>query len=317
MGGLLEWMWRILYKAPPIYAWRLLHGIRPEVLDIVGFVHGRPNGNNIYNRLFLGYRLENPIGIAAGLDKDASLMWIAWAMGAGFHVVGSVLPHPYSGVEPKVLVRLPNGGTINRLGLPSKGVDYVVDRLKYSKPPGMPIAVSIASFTPKGYRIVYDKISPYSSWVEVNISCPNVEDHSTFEDPNSIYTICSYLKQDRTPILLKIPHVRDEDILLEYLKVAVDCGYSGIVAGNTMKINYGGVNAGLGGPSLFKYTVNMVRTLRLRAPEGFKIIGVGGVDSGYRVRTLLDAGADLVEVLSAVINRGPYIISRIIGELSR
>ncbi|MEB3861007.1 MAG: hypothetical protein GSR84_02155 [Desulfurococcales archaeon] len=309
--------WRMLRSLPPLYAWRLLHSARAEVLDEAARVLGRPPAPGGLSRTFLGYTLEHPVGIAAGLDKDASMVWLAWSMGAGFHVVGSVLPHPYEGVEPKILVRLPSGGTVNRLGLPSKGPRVAYERLRVHKPPGMPIAVNIASFTAKGYGELYRLFSGVASWVEINISCPNVEDHRTFEDPDMVREICRYMKPLRAPALLKIPPTRDESVLARYLEASLDCGFSGIVAGNTMRIMYNGVPAGLGGPSLFETTLFMVRRLRSLAPRGFALVGVGGVDSGYRAKTLLDAGADLVEVMSAVIHRGPFAPWLVARELSQ
>ncbi len=312
----IEAGWRILRETPPLAAWRLLHRLRAEVLDGIARTVGRPKPPQGLSRDFLGVRVEHPIGIAAGLDKDASMVWLAWSMGAGFHVVGSVLPHPYPGVEPKVLVRLSDGGTINRLGLPSKGPSRVVERLSMHKPPGMPVAVSIAAFTPKGYGEVYRAVSGHAAWVEVNISCPNVETHRTFEDPEEVETICSYLKPRTSPILLKIPPTRDDALLKRYVDAATSCGFQGIVAGNTMKITYKGLNAGLGGPRLFNTTLYMIKRLRTHAPEGFKLIGVGGINNGAKAATLLKAGADLIEVLSAIIHRGPKTPWTIAKELS-
>ncbi len=316
--NLLNAGWKSLQSLPPLLAWRLLHSLPEILLDRIAWASGRPKPPQGLGLDFLGYRLKHPIGTAAGLDKDASLLWIAWAMGAGFHVVGSVLPHPYRGVEPKILVRLPGGGTVNRLGLPSKGPGPVEERLRIHRPPGMPVAVSIAAFTVDGYGRVYRRLGPLAAWVEVNISCPNVEDHRSFEDPGYLPSICSALRPRSSPILLKIPPTRDEELLKRYLRGAIDCGFQGIVAGNTRRITYRGVNAGLGGPSLFDTTLYMVRRLRSMAPSGFKIVGVGGVDSGRSARLLLEAGADLVEVMSAVIHRGPlapWLIASELGEL--
>ncbi len=309
--------WRTLRSLPPLYAWRLLHSARAEVLDETARILGRPPAPRGLARNFLGYRLEHPVGIAAGLDKDASMVWLAWSMGAGFHVVGSVLPHPNRGVEPKILVRLPGGGTVNRLGLPSKGPRTAYERLHLNKPPGMPIAVNIASFTVKGYGYLYKLFSSLASWIEVNISCPNVEDHRSFEDPEMVIELCRYMKPISTPALLKIPPTRDRGLLARYLEVSLECGFSGIVAGNTLRITYQGVPAGLGGSSLFETTLFMVRNLRSMAPPGFAVVGVGGVNSGSRAKALIDAGADLVEVMSAIVHRGPHAPWLIARELSQ
>lgn len=298
---------------PPLYAWRLFHSAPASVLDEIGRRVGRPPAPRGAARSFLGYNLEHPVGVAAGLDKDGSMIWLAWSMGAGFHVVGSVLPHPYEGVSPKILVRLPDGGTINRLGLPSRGPEGVYERVRLHRPPGMPVAVNIASFTAREYGTLYRFFSRVAAWIEVNISCPNVEDHRSFEEPDMVLEICRYMKPLEAPALLKIPSTRDTGLLSRYLEASLECGFKGIVAGNTRRITYHGIPAGLGGPSLFDTTLFMVRFLRSRAPSGFAIIGAGGVDYGSRARMLLEAGADLVEVMSAIIHRGPrapWLIAR-------
>lgn len=317
MVGLLEAGWRILRGLPPLLAWRILHGMPEELLDWVAGEAGRPPPPPGLESSLLGRRLEHPVGIAAGLDKDGRLLRLAWAMGAGFHVVGSVLPHPNPGVEPKVLARLPDGGTINRLGLPSPGPGPVVGRLRTRRPPGMPIAVSIAAFTPEGYGEAYRAVSEVADWVEVNISCPNVEAHRSFEEPGVALEICSHLKPRRAPLLLKIPPTREEERLEAYLDVAGECGFQGIVAGNTMRVAYRGIPAGLGGPKLYPVTLRMTRLLRQWAPKGFAVVAVGGVDSGWKLLELLEAGADAVEVLSAIINRGPRAPWLVAVEASR
>jgi dihydroorotate dehydrogenase len=315
--NLLEIGWGILRRLPPLVAWRILHSMPEWLLDWVAAESGRPPPPQGLETSLLGKRLEHPVGIAAGLDKDGRLLRVAWAMGAGFHVVGSVLPRPNPGVKPMVLVRLPDGGTINRLGLPSPGPGPVVERLRARRPPGMPVAVSIAAFTPEGYGEVYRAVSGVADWVEINISCPNVESHRSFEEPEIALEICGHLKPRGIPALLKIPPTQNEERLEAYLDVARECDLQGIVAGNTMRIEYRGVPAGLGGPRLYPTTLKMTRLLREWAPRGFVIVAVGGIDSGEKLLELLDAGADAVEVLSAVIHRGPRAPWIIAFEASR
>ncbi len=319
VGALLGLGWRILHSMSPMRAWRILHSTPAWLLDAIARASGRPPPPGLDGEI-LGRRVESLVGIAAGLDKDARLLWVAWAMGAGFHVVGSVLPEPYEGVEPKILVRLPDGGTLNRLGLPSPGPGPVVERLSGERPPGMPVAVNVAAFTPEGYGRVYRAVEPVADWVEVNISCPNVEAHRSFEDPEVASAICDHLRPRGKPVLLKIPPTLDERRLEGYLDLARSCGFSGIVAGNTLRVRVDGYNAGLGGPRLFPVTLRMVRLLRSWSPRGFTIIAVGGISDGARALEALEAGANAVEVLSAVIHRGPmapWLIAREASSLLR
>jgi dihydroorotate dehydrogenase len=316
-SSILTIAWRLLRALPPMAAWRLLHSAPTPVLDLLARLAGRPpEPPGLETRIF-GLPLPHPVGVAAGFDKDARLALVAASMGAGFHVVGSVLPRPSRGVEPKILARLPDGGTVNRLGLPSPGAERVAARLRRVRGRlAIPLAVSIAAHTPEGYAEAYRSLAGLADWVEVNISCPNVEGAS-FEDPEVASSICDHLKPTLKPALLKIPPTRDDNLLSAYLDLVRDCGFSGLVAGNTLRITYRGVNAGLGGPSLYPTTLYMVRRIREMAGGGLVVIGVGGVDTGLKALELLDAGANAVEVLSAIIHRGPLAPWLIAWETAR
>ena len=308
--------WKFLHGMPPIISWKLLHGIPHAILNAPLRLGKRPQ-LPVIKTDFLGYTLNSPIGIAAGIDKDASLARVAWLSGAGFHVVGSVLPHKFKGVDPKILLRLEEKGTVNRLGLPSPGFTQVLKRIYSIDTPGMPIAVSIAALTFKGFGDVYREVKHMASWIELNISCPNVEAHGTFEDPDFIPNICTYMKPIDKPVLLKIPRTLNTKMIKRYVDASLECGFSGIVAANTLKVRIRGYNAGYGGPLLFKSTIQMIRIIRSYAPEDFKIVASGGIDSGAKALIALNEGASLVEILSALINRGPRALSDIIWGLYR
>lgn len=313
--GVLGLGWSLLRRMPPLLAWRILHSTPATLLDAIAKVEGRPRYADEYSMEFLGVKLGNPIGLAAGMDKDGRLVWVSWSIGFGFHVVGSVLPEPNPGVEPKILVRMPDGGTINRLGLPSPGVDRVVANLRERRPPGMPVVGSIAAFTPEGYRIVYEKLARYVDWIEVNVSCPNVREHSTFESPEAIRGICRHIGLLEKPALLKIPPTDDPDRLREYIDVARACGFTGIVAANTRKVLYKGYSAGLGGPKLYGTVKRMIGVLREEAPSHFKLVAVGGIDEPWKAIELFERGADLVEVLSCLVHRGPAAVREMLRGL--
>ncbi|MEB3780055.1 MAG: hypothetical protein GSR85_07480 [Desulfurococcales archaeon] len=313
---LVETGWKMLKAMPPMASWKILHNIPYPLLDVLATINFnmRPRAPLLETE-FLGYRLSNPIGIAAGLDKDGSLVRILQLTGAGFHVVGSVLPHRFEGVEPKLLLRLPSG-TLNRLGLPSPGPLPVIKRLiRANRYVRTPVVVSIASLTLKGFGDVYRLVKHIASWVELNISCPNIESHGSFEDPEYVTSICNYMKPLDKPVLLKIPRTVESRMIKRYIDAALDCGFKGIVAANTLKVKLGSYNAGYGGSWLFKSTIHMVRLIHRYAPDEFKIVASGGIDSGLKAYKVLKEGADLVEVLSVLVNRGPRALVDIIGEL--
>ncbi len=313
--SLLDEGWRFLRSLSPMIAWRVLHSTPTWLLDWIAERERREYDSPALNIEIFGRRLSNPIGIAAGFDKDGKLLKVAWSMGVGFHVIGSVLPKPHKGVRPKMLVRLPDGSTINRLGLPSKGPEKVLDNIKDRRPKNLPLVMSIASLTPEGYGEVYRKLNDVADWFEVNISCPNVKEHSTFENPEAVREICKYMKPMSKPALLKIPPTTDRDIILQYVDVSRECGFRGIVATNTLKIKYNNIEAGLAGPKLYHIVKKVVSEIRGVMSENFVVVAVGGIDSGEKALEIMELGANLIEILSAVVHKGPSIIRDIKMEM--
>ena len=306
--------WRILRSIPPLTAWSLLHHTPAKLVEIMARMGGREEV--LIPTVFLGYKLEIPLGIAAGFDKDPSLTWLVWSLGFGFHVVGSVLARPNPGIEPKMLVRLPSGATINRLGLPSQGPTPVARKLS-RRPPRLHIAISIAGFSIRDYLITYKILEPYADWFEINISCPNVEEHRSFEEPEIAAKLCKRLRRiARKPLLLKIPPTTSRDTLWAYVDVVNECGIEGIVAANTLRVNIDGMNAGLGGPPLYPITLYMVRSLRELLPSHRVIVASGGVDRVEKALQLLSEGANLVELLSLLVQKGPYTVSKIMHQMA-
>lgn len=292
--------WSLLHRLPPRLAYRLVHSTPPWLSRLLARLdHApRPRGDHV----FLGHRLASPVGLAAGLDKDGNLTWTSWALGFGFTVVGSVLPRRHPGVGDKVLLRLPDGHLVNRLGLPSAGARRVAGRLR-RRPPGMPVAVSIAGLAPGDYPEAYRILAPHADWVEVNISCPNTVEHGTFEDPEWAARILRGLArlEPRRPLLLKIPRTTDRDTLQAYADAVREAGAAGIVAANTLKTRVGRVQAGLSGPSLYESTRRMVSLLREMLPGDKVVVAVGGVDEPWKAQELLDHGADAVEILTVLL----------------
>ncbi len=312
---LIDAIWRMLRTLPPDTAYKIVHSTPRQVSRLQAEIDGRTSFNAPVT--LLGNELENPVGLAAGLDKDGRITWTSWSIGFGYTVVGSILPYPYEGAKNKILLRLPDGALINRLGLPSEGVDRVVSRLRKSRPP-IPLVVNIASLDVEGYRIVYEKACIIADWFEVNISCPNTREHTTFEKPGEAEKILEALRQAecRKPLLLKIPPTRDEDLLREYAELVLEKRVEGIVASNTAKTTVNGVQAGLSGPPLYNTVRFMVEKLRELLPESKVIVGVGGIDTVEKALEILEY-ANAIELLTTLLYHGPKRVREIIEGVSK
>lgn len=303
---LLEAAFRVLKPLGARAGYRLAHGFPPRLQGLAASLLARPDRCPRATVRVLGQELPGPVGLAAGLNKDGNLTWLGDALCMGFTVVGSVLPYRYPGARKKILLRLTPESAVNRLGLPSRGVEYVVRALSLYKPRYTVVAGNIAGLRAGDYPLVARRLQGLLPWLEVNVSCPNTDAHGTFEEPGLAEEIARSAREAfGGPVLLKIPHTTDEELLESYAIAARRSGASGVVAGNTSKFWVRGVQAGLSGASIYHGTRKMVRALLDLLPSNMLVAGVGGVTRVERAIELLDMGAGLVEVLTVLLRLGP------------
>lgn len=266
--------------------------------------------------------LENPFGLAAGFDKDGDITASVASLGFGFLVVGSVRPLAHPGnPRPWFVRRLREDGIVNSMGLPSKGAAYVKSRLQGQRV-DIPVMVSLVGESPEDFVQVYKKLEGLASGWEVNLSCPNTATGRTLEeDLEAFSNLLRSLPLLKGPFFLKLSPYNDEDgreRAMELAKVAIRHGFRGFTLCNTLPVRERGLGTGRGGLSgrpLHPLALRAVRDFREEWGHRIDIIGVGGILTGQQALEMLQAGAQAVEVLTALILRGPLVVRHLAEEL--
>lgn len=280
----------------------------------------------------LGLTFPNPVGLSAGLDKNGDYFNALGQLGFGFVEIGTVTPKPQAGNPKPRMFRLPeHEAIINRMGFNNKGVDYLVERVKNRRFDGvLGINIGKNKATPEDealsdYVIAMEKVYPYADYITVNISSPNTPGLRNLQFGDSLDRLLEGLaiKQEqladeyehRVPVLIKIaPDMNEEeiaDISQMFLKHNVD----GVIATNTTldKSTVSGSPhanemGGLSGAPLTEQSTRVIQLLRQYLGDDMPIIGVGGIGQGSDAVEKLAAGADLVQIYSGFIYKGPALV---------
>ncbi|WP_027961662.1 quinone-dependent dihydroorotate dehydrogenase [Halomonas halodenitrificans] len=315
------------------------HGVALKGLDLAGRMGlaARIAGETVDDPVeLMGLRFPNRVGLAAGLDKNADHLDALGALGFGFVEVGTVTPRPQSGNPTPRLFRLPEAGAIiNRMGFNNAGVDHLVARVRASRFEGV-VGINIGKnlTTPveravDDYLACLEKVHAHAHYITVNISSPNTPGLRNLQFGEHLDGLLSALRERgvrldgdsgrRVPLAVKIaPDMDDEEVgLVSQCLSANDI--DAVIATNTTVsreavagLEHADEQGGLSGRPVFEPSNRVIRELRRRLPE-MPIIGVGGIDSGETARAKREAGADLVQLYSGFIYRGPGLV----GECAR
>lgn len=284
-------------------------------------------------REFFGLRFPNPIGLAAGFDKNGSTPLAMQALGFGFVEVGSVTARPSLGNPKPRAFRLPaDDSLINRMGLNNEGAKTISRRLAGLNT-DIPLGVNIAKTNDASvhgdealadYLYSYEKVLPHADYITVNISCPNTGEGKTFEDPSALRDLLQTLepgKEGRKPTLVKFSVDTDNDTLADLVGICEDYDISGYVATNTSSIRNGLKtsqqrlnqigNGGLSGKAIFSESNRVIARLDEILNKSKPIIGVGGVNSVETALEKMEAGADLIQIYTGLVFEGPGLVARI------
>ncbi|MCW4467822.1 quinone-dependent dihydroorotate dehydrogenase [Flavobacterium sp. MFBS3-15] len=284
-------------------------------------------------REVFGLKFKNPVGLAAGLDKDAKLYKELSGLGFGFIEIGTLTPKPQEGNPKKRLFRLrEDSAIINRMGFNNGGVAAAVERLK--KNPKGKNHVLIGGNIGKNkvtsnddavgdYEICYETLYDYVDYFVVNVSSPNTPNLRELQDKEPLTKLLQTL-QDRNnskpkakPILLKIAPDLTDDQLLDIIDIVKVTKIAGVIATNTTISREGLLSenkaeaGGLSGKPLAKRSTEVIRFLSEKSNKAFPIIGVGGIHSADDAMEKLEAGASLVQLYTGFIYEGPGLIKAI------
>lgn len=284
-------------------------------------------------RVVFGIKFKNPVGLAAGFDKNAELYHELDALGFGFIEIGTVTPRPQAGNEKKRLFRLKEDkAIINRMGFNNEGVEAAVKRLKSNK--GVLIGGNIGKnkVTPNenavdDYLICFDALFSYVDYFVVNVSSPNTPNLRELQDKEPLTKLLFTLQQRNLeqlhpkPILLKIAPDLTDSQLLEIIEIVIETKIAGVIATNTTISREGLVSSekeemgGLSGHPLKNRSTEVIRFLSEKSNKAFPIIGVGGIHSPEDAIEKLEAGASLVQLYTGFIYEGPGLIKAINKEI--
>ncbi len=291
------------------------------------------------SRQVMGITFPNPVGLAAGLDKNAAVIDAMAALGFGFIEVGTVTPRPQPGNPKPRLFRLKEAqGIVNRFGFNNLGVDHLIENVKVAKYKGV-LGINIGKNfdTPMenavdDYLICMQKVYAHATYITVNISSPNTKNLRALQEKEALAHLLATLKLEQTklanqhgkyvPITLKIAPDLEFEQINEIADLLMEHNIDGVIATNTtldrdsvQGIEHAEEAGGLSGAPVRKKSTLVIQQFSQRLQGAVPIIGVGGILSGADAVEKIAAGADLVQVYSGLIYKGPKLVHDICKSL--
>ncbi|MDO9106566.1 MAG: quinone-dependent dihydroorotate dehydrogenase [Methylovulum sp.] len=328
----------------------LLFSLDPETahdttLKLLDIVHRTRMSSWLYPKLedkqvkLMGLTFKNPLGLAAGLDKNGDYIDALAALGFGFIEIGTVTPRPQPGNPKPRLFRLPeHQAIINRMGFNNLGMDHLLEQAKHRAYNGVlginigknadtPIADAAADYL-TGLRKAY----PLAGYITINISSPNTQNLRQLQQGDELKRLISSLKEEQlklqaehgryVPLVLKIAPDLSDDDLVHIARLLLEYAIDGVIATNTTLARdqiaghpLADQTGGLSGAPVKGKSTDVVRCLAAELTGRIPIIAAGGVFNAVDAQEKLAAGASLVQVYSGLIYRGPILVSDIVNGL--
>jgi dihydroorotate dehydrogenase len=331
----------LLFRLDP----ELAHSLTLNAISLVGRV---PIIHGILRHLYdavdrpvqvFGLRFKNPVGLAAGYDKDARGWQGLACLGFGHIEIGTVTIKPQPGNPPPRVFRIPEQqAVINRMGFPGEGARIVAQRLSVKHPPGLVLGVNIGKNkdTPlesasQDYLELLRVFTPLADYLAINVSSPNTVGLRRLQARDMLESLLGVLAKERivqeqrvekkVPMLVKLAPDLCDDELDDALAAIQGAGMDGVIATNTT-LNRDGIMSpiaqevgGLSGKPLTARSREMVAKIIQRSGNRMPVIGVGGIMTSSDAQAMLDAGASLVQVYTGLIYAGPKLVQRIVKEV--
>ena len=288
----------------------------------------------------MGLEFPNPVGMAAGMDKNGDYIEALGSVGFGFIEIGTITPRPQPGnPKPRVFRIEQANAMINRLGFNNKGVDHLVKQARKHKFAGI-LGINIGkNFDTPNDKAVNDyltgleKVYPYADYITINISSPNTKGLRDLQDAEQLDGLLGMLnaRRDdladeygtRVPLVVKVaPDLEDKQIP-EIADVVVSCKFDGLIAGNTTisreaikGMRHADEQGGLSGAPLKQRADQVLAAFRAALPANIALIGTGGITEGKDAAEKIRLGADLVQFYTGFVYRGPDLVAECVKAIS-
>ena len=321
----------LLFKIDPEKAHNL--AIQSLKFNLVSNIFDEIKNDPIFKTKIFDKELDNPIGIAAGFDKNAEVYNPLFRLGFGFVEVGTITPlNQYGNSKPRVFRLVEDEALINRLGFNNHGAKIVLDRIKSNKKFGV-LGINVGPNKDSNdrlndYLIGLKTFHQVADYLTINISSPNTENLRDFHNQDELNTLIDKLKNEKkelnsnVPLAIKVSPDLNDDQINEVSKIILEQEIGIVIVSNTTdknRENLKNINklekGGLSGKPIEKISNEVISKFYKILKDKTKIIGVGGVSNGKDAFEKITSGATLVQLYTGMVYRGPRIASKISKEL--
>ena len=317
----------LLFTLEPETAWHLSDlGLSQTWLwKIMG--SGFEHHNELLKATVAGIPIKNPVGLAAGYDKNCRFLSSLQELGFGYVMGGTVTKDARPGNPKPRVIRLKNqSALINALGFPGDGLERALCEIsKMASIPKKSVRIMSVSGTDiPDIAECHRKLEPFCDAIELNISSPNTQGLRIFQESTKLRSLLVEVNQNRSkPLLVKMPPYKsdegDHDKTLNLGRICLEEKVESLTVSNTIPIAHNGLAVGQGGLSgspLFENTLAMVKTYQSEFGDSIEINACGGISNGFQAYEALKAGASSIQILTSLIYQGPRVVQRINKELS-